>query len=453
MTVNRRDLLMGMPMMAGVGAAAAGALTVPAAAQQASAASLLDLTAFNLQPNAKDDQTSALQAAIDAAAGQGKRLSLPGGRFVCSGLRLPSHLTLEGVPGRTIFSFRGGNGFLLAVDQTNITLSGMVFDGRSKTFLDDDSQALLSFERVSNLTIEHCHIKDSLINGLSLQTCSGRVLATEIEGAAETGLISLDGQGVEILHCHVHKCGNNGIQVWRSQKGYDGTLVANNRVERIASNAGGTGQNGNGINVYRAGSVVVSNNVIDDCVFSAVRNNGGDNVQIINNSCSRLGEVALYAEFKFEGAVINNNLVDGAHVGISITNFNEGGRLATATGNLIRNIKKRQGVGALGIGVEADSLVTGNVIEAVEGVGIGIGYGKYMRNVTANNNFIRAAEIGVGVSTHNDAGFALIATNMITDSKKGAIRAMDLETPIGPDLSKSSAEAFRNLAVYGNVSL
>jgi putative cofactor-binding repeat protein len=48
-----------------------------------------------------------------------------------------------------------------------------------------------------------------------------------------------------------------------------------------------------------------------------------------------LGEVALYAEFDFPGTVIANNIVDTAAMGISVTNFNEGGRLAVLQGNLI----------------------------------------------------------------------------------------------------------------------
>ena len=59
---------------------------------------------------------------------------------------------------------------------------------------------------------------------------------------------------------------------------------------------------------------------------------------MIANSCARLGEVALYAEFGFEGALIANNLVDTAATGISVTNFNEGGRLAVVQGNLVRNL-------------------------------------------------------------------------------------------------------------------
>ena len=79
----------------------------------------------------------------------------------------------------------------------------------------------------------------------------------------------------------------------------------------------GSGQNGNGVNVFRAGSVIVSNIRIADCAFSAIRSNSGSNCQMIGNSCARLGEVALYAAFAFEGAVIANNIVDKAAMGIS----------------------------------------------------------------------------------------------------------------------------------------
>ena len=115
-----------------------------------------------------------------------------------------------------------------------------------------------------------------------------------------------------------------------------------NRIERIAAKSGGSGQNGNAINVFRAGSVMVSGNRIADCAFSAIRSNSGSNCQMIGNSCARLGEVALYAEFSFEGAVIANNLVDKAATGVAVTNFNEGGRLAVVQGNLIRNLFLRK---------------------------------------------------------------------------------------------------------------
>ena len=149
-----------------------------------------------------------------------------------------------------------------------------------------------------------------------LRKVSGRVTDCELGDIRKAGLFSEDAAGLELAHNHVHDCGNNGILVWRSEPGEDGTIVAANRIERIAAKSGGSGQNGNGINVFRAGSVFVSGNRIADCAFSAIRSNAGSNCQMIGNSCARLGEVALYAEFSFEGAIIANNLVDKAATGI-----------------------------------------------------------------------------------------------------------------------------------------
>jgi len=450
MTINRRDILIGAsPLIVG---AALAANSTPADAKT-SHKSVFDTSSVGLKPNIKQPQTKALQQAIDQASKLGQRLILPGGTYVSGPLNLRSGLHFEGVAGQTKLVFTGGKGLILGQNIANVTLAYLMFDGASKNFTNDQMNGLIFLEQVTDFSLQNCHVKNSALNGVSLRQCSGRLNACDIVKCAVTGVFSLDAQGLEISHNHVTDCGNNGILVWTSQKQYDGTIIAHNRIERIKANAGGTGQNGNGINIFRAGSVSATNNTITDCTFSAIRNNGGDNVQILNNSCTKLGEVALYSEFSFEGAIISNNLVDDAHVGISITNFNEGGRLATASGNLIRNIKKRKGVPGIGIAVEADTMVTGNVIETVDGAGIGIGWEKYLRHVTANNNLVRNCDIGIGVSADNEAGFALIATNMITGSKRGAIRAMDKNKPLGKDLSKNSTEAFLNLAVYGNVSL
>ena len=125
----------------------------------------------------------------------------------------------------------------------------------------------------------------------------------------------------------------------------------------------------------------------------------------------RLGEVALYAEFGFEGALIANNVVDGAALGVAVTNFNEGGRLAVVQGNMIRNLVAFRAAGAdpndvagIGIGVEADTAVTGNVVENAPTVGILLGWGRYMRDVAATGNVVRASGVGIAVSVAAGAG-------------------------------------------------
>jgi len=198
---------------------------------------------------------------------------------------------------------------------------------------------------------------------------------------------------------------------------------------------------------------MVSGNRISDCAFSAVRVTSGSNCQIVGNTCARLGEVALYAELTFEGVVIANNLVDKAALGISVTNFKQGGRLAVVRGNRIRNLFFRKDIESRGIGiaVEADAVVSANVIEGAPAFGIMIGWGGYLRDVSVTGNHVRNAHIGIGV-TASGAGHALITDNMITGAKDGAIRAMDGPKPIGPDLARARAEAHRNLSVYSNAA-
>jgi uncharacterized secreted repeat protein (TIGR03808 family) len=271
----------------------------------------------------------------------------------------------------------------------------------------------------------------------------------------QAGLHSQDATGLDIVHNEIIDCANNGIQVWRSDAGEDGSLVANNRIVRIRADGGGTGENGNGINVFRAGSVLVTGNRIADCAYSAIRGNAASDIQMVANSCTRLGEVALYAEFGFEGALIANNLVDTAATGVSVTNFNDGGRLAVVQGNLIRNLFRReqepQDKRGEGITVEADTIITGNVIENAPTAGLVIGWGAYVREVVATANLIRKARVGILVSSEAGTGACLIANNMIAGAAEGSIRAMDGSgQPTGPELAGAEGS---DLAITGNLAV
>ena len=187
-----------------------------------------------------------------------------------------------------------------------------------------------------------------------------------------------------------------------------------------------------------------------------MRGNASSNIQIIGNSCERLGEVALYAEFGFQGAVIANNLVDTAASGISVTNFNDGGRLAVVQGNLIRNLFRREQEAedkrGEGIGVEADAVVTGNTIENAPTAGIQIGWGSFMRDVAVTANVVRNARVGISVTNAPDGGKCLIANNLISNAKDGAIRQMDLGTLTGPDLAREPSATDR-IHVMANVTV
>jgi uncharacterized secreted repeat protein (TIGR03808 family) len=233
-------------------------------------------------------------------------------------------------------------------------------------------------------------------------------------------------------------------------------MVTGNRVERIGARSGGTGQNGNGINAFRAGNVIISGNVVSDCAFSAIRANSSSNLQISGNTCSRSGETAVYSEFSFEGAVISNNIVDGAANGISIVNFNEGGRMGVCSGNIVRNLSTSgpytadpPGFG-VGIGVEADTIASNNVIENAPLYGMSIGWGPYLRNVVATGNIIRKAGTGIVVSVVEGAGTAVISDNVIDGAVNGAVIGQRWAEPATADLTQLSSSGFAHLTVERN---
>ncbi|WP_196259292.1 TIGR03808 family TAT-translocated repetitive protein [Pelagibacterium limicola] len=379
-----------------------------------------------LSPDAGHDQTRALQAAIDASAARAGRLVLPAGRYRTGTLRLPSGLALSGAPGRTMLVQAGDGPVLLADGVEHLIVDGLSVDGNGA----DGAMwhgGLVHIANAKAVTLRDCTIFNTRLNGVSLLNGSGRIEGCDISGSALTGLFVYDGDGIAIHANRIHDCDNGGIRIWRGENGHDGSIVTGNRIWAIDWTNGGNGQNGNGINVFRADGVIVADNSIADCAFSAVRLNSTNNTQVRGNTCLNSGEVAIFSEFTFSGSVIANNIVDNAAAGISMTNFNEDGRLASCTGNIVRNITPASAVNPdtvpYGIAAEADAIVTGNAVDNVPGVGILAGWGPYLRDVTVTGNLVRSCEVGVSVSVADGAGTAVITGNTISDSKAHAMIA------------------------------
>jgi uncharacterized secreted repeat protein (TIGR03808 family) len=407
-------------------------------------------------PDAAEDQTAALQKALDEATLRGEPLLLPAGRFLARGLRLRPGSAIVGVGDRTVLAASAEEPVLIGEGAHGVRLEriGIAGTAAGRGHGARPDGGLVELVHSRDVLIRELRVSQAPANGLVLRSCSGRVVESTIEGAALAALVSLDAAGLAIEGNRIADCDNNGILVWRTKPGEDGTRVAGNRIERIAARAGGSGQNGNGVNVFRASGVLVTGNRIVDCAYSAIRGNAASNLQMVANSVERIGEVALYAEFGFEGALIAQNLVDGAACGISVTNFNEGGRLAVVQGNLIRNLWRRehepQDKRGEGICVEADATVSGNTIEGAPTAGIVVGWGRYMREVSVTSNVIRKARTGILVTRDAAAGAALIAQNLIAGTTQGAVRLMENGTPVGEDLARGAPRAGR-ITVTGNL--
>jgi uncharacterized secreted repeat protein (TIGR03808 family) len=103
----------------------------------------------------------------------------------------------------------------------------------------------------------------------------------------------------------------------------------------------------------------------------------------------------------------------------------------------------------MGISVEADATLTGNVIENAPTSGIAIGWGRYMRDISVVGNVIRNARFGVSVSVSPGAGTAVIAGNLIAGVERGAIVGMDHTRVVTGDLSQEP-QRVANLQISGN---
>jgi uncharacterized secreted repeat protein (TIGR03808 family) len=452
MDVHRRHL---------IGATAAGAATALAMSSDAARAAPListlgrDATQYGVRPGSPDDQTKNLQRAIDEAARAQMPLALPPGVYRTGMLRLQNGSQLIGIRGATKFVFIGGAAMLQGEGAGHVGLTGLTLDGGNIPLA--PRRGLVHCAGGRDIRITDCAISDSGGNGIWFEQVSGDVSDNIFTNIATTAVVSFDALGLIVSRNTILGTNDNGIEILRTAIGDDGTQVLDNRIEDIKAGPGGSGQYGNAINAFRAGNVIVRGNRIRNCDYSAVRGNSASNIQISGNSVSNVREVALYSEFSFEGAVIANNTVDGAAVGVSVCNFNEGGRIAVVQGNIIRNLLPKRPIGTapdddagIGIYVEADTSVTGNVVENAPSFGIIAGWGKYLRDVAITGNVIRNAFVGIGVSVVSGAGTALVNNNMISEAPRGAVVGLDHARPVTTDLSTEGAQRFAQVVVGAN---
>ncbi|MBS0247102.1 MAG: TIGR03808 family TAT-translocated repetitive protein [Proteobacteria bacterium] len=434
MPISRRDLLAG------------SLLTVFAA--RAQAAQGLDAARYGVRANADAEQTAALQKAINEAARAGQPLWLAPGRYRSGPLTLPAGSRITGQRDATRLTLSGTGTLLAARGGGDIALSGVSLDGGGR------AEALVDLAAVTNVRIADCGFAQARGNGLTLTRCTGTVSGNTIADSGDNGIMSLDSR-LTVRANTIQRSGNGGIRIWRSSKVTDGSVVEDNVIEDTAARAGGDGQNGNAINVYRAADVTVRDNVIRRAAFTAIRGNAASHIKITGNQCFALGEVAIYSEFDFEDATIERNLIDVAAVGIAVTNMDQGGHGAVVRDNVIRNMINKRPQGGpdsygVGIGVEADTEVSGNTIENAPVMGIEVGSGKYLRNVTVTRNNLRQVGIGIGVTVVEGAGQAAITDNVIAQAKGGAVVGMRWDKAATGDLTRGGGERFPHLTIRDN---
>lgn len=406
-----------------------------------------------LLASSRADAADDLQAAIDDATRRGLSYRLPQGVAATRPLNLPEGAHLVGARGGSTLRLAGSGPLLRAGRAARIRIEGVTLEGSGR---DEFDGGLAHFHEIPRLTVENCQIVGAARDGLRVERCGGSIAGNTIRGIGRNGLFAVDSSGLGVDGNVIEECEDNAIRVWRWKAGHDGTRVHNNRIRAVRSRSGGTGQNGNGVSVYLADGVSVIGNDVRDCAWSALRNNSCRNVVFADNSCANVGETAIWAEFAFRDVVIANNKVSGAGAGISMTNLAEhNGRGAICTGNEVRGI--RPIVDASGkvfpnqraIHAEADARIANNVVDGSPWVGINLGVGPYLQNVSVEDNVIRNAPYGIGFSAAPGAGRGRIAGNSIGQASKAAIVALRWEEVVSGDLI-GGCGAWANIECAGN---
>src|SRR5579862_6930710 len=293
MSINRRRLL-------------AGAFALPAVWRSRVALA-----------QARGDSTRELQRMIDQAQRDSGVVMIPSGANYVSSLKISGDTRVIGT-GQSSRLVATGLGPVLAIEHAGaVAIENVAFDGGVGAA--PGEAGLIEARDVANLSVIDCVVERAPGYGLKAERCGGRIERSTFRALAQSAVHSLDATGLTIADNRVEDCGANGLQVWRSAQGPDGSIIRGNRVERIRADPGGDGPYGNAISVFRASGVTCAGNVIRNAAFSAIRFNSSSDALIADNNCADIGETAIYVEFAFQGAVVSSNMVDGASTGVSVT--------------------------------------------------------------------------------------------------------------------------------------
>lgn len=387
-----------------------------------------------------------------AATRRGQEFRLPPGVTVSRGLTLASGTRLIADRAGSTLKLAGQGPLVSVAAADRVSVENVAFDGAAAL----REGGLIEARDVGDFVMEGCVVRNAGSDAIRLERCGGRIADTAIRVAAR-GLFSMDSSGLLLKGLHVEAIADNGLLIWTSTQRHDGSKILDCRIARVANRSGGSGQYGNGVSIYRAGGVVAKGNRISDCAYSALRNNSGKNVSFIDNACVNSGETAIYAEFAYRDVTIERNLVDGASTGISMTNYeSHGGGGGVCRDNVVRNLHRHKDPKEPSYGyesaifAEAETLVARNRVEDSTWAGVSVGWGASLKDMRVEDNIVRNAPIGLGVSVAPGAGRARIARNRF-EGTKDAIVAMRWHERASGDLTKEK-NVFANVTLDANVT-
>jgi hypothetical protein len=272
------------------------------------------------------DDTTTVQAAIDAISSAGGTLLFPSGIYrIDTTLTIDKPLQIIGDGGVTVFGTNSG--FLLYAKSSDVLIENITFDGTlgsRRELLDWQVPAASKLDN-SNWTIRNC--KFNRFNAKFSSTDYTRNDGVVVTEGADVS------SNVKVLQCEF-----TGVETWPLKfDGVNGILVDGCYIHDI-----GTGENGNGIKI----------------------SSGSQDYRIVNNKIYNCRKAPIDM-FDSRRGIVMGNIIDGGVLGHGIlikageTPAGDPIELVTIAHNVVRNIDS-----ASAIMVQCDNvLVIGNIVE------------------------------------------------------------------------------------------
>src|SRR3954454_16494144 len=214
MSIDRRHFIGATAATGAFGATEA--VAAPATSNTVPVSGLgVDAIHLGVRFNGSEENTEALQRAIDRTAGARLPLILAPGVYRARGLVLPTGARLIGVPGATRIVATDNAPIIVARDADHILLSGITFDGSGKAL--PENSGLIQIAAGRGIAIRDCELICAGRNGNVLEAIEGEITTSTITGALGAAIHALDSRGLVITRNIIREAANNGIQVWRTQ--------------------------------------------------------------------------------------------------------------------------------------------------------------------------------------------------------------------------------------------
>jgi Right handed beta helix region len=370
-------------------------------------------------------------SALNSALTKSLAIDLPPGVYEYTApltINAKGKVVLRGVKGQTILRPKGGRGFVVVSNCTEVLIEGVTFEGTNEAVTADaDSGHGLYVTNTDRLTVTGCTIKNY---GHTSKACNGIHLVSGVDYATikdnwlEGGQDEYHGADINLTGSRKSVCsGNfclsstgeginvNGSPTATSECVVTGNIVANHAVHGILGQYGSM-----------AGApvdTVISGNIIYNCSASGIYVNGSNsaNLVISDNLIAYCGgggpqDLSLGGGVFVGGGAVNK--VTAHHNQIYYFGYNTNGTLRTP----------RAGDSAItecaAIRIETNALVESNTVYVSAGYAVTGSRGSWSLR---NNRIYDTANHAVFVDSLADDGICLIEDNYISQptSAKSAI--------------------------------